>query len=589
MARNPAMTQHDDASYSQTNVSTQLSSLNISFNALEKLLEYDIASKPPGSGSFSHEEVSSLIRESEKESRECDREIESLERKIERLKSVILALENRKEKLDSLSKQFRAVLCPSPIQKLPAELLSEIFKLVFPLTHPYPCVVDTEYSSHIEPLVLARTCSHWRSVIYDTPSLWSGIQITLSSVRDDDDPNMIACDRAVAFILERSKDHPLSLTIDRNDENLYDNNDQPLPRTMDRLVRESWRWHSVRLWLCDAFYAFRFWGLTLDLPNLSSFALKVHHSVREEIHLCLMAFRNAPLLRIFNLEGEIDDSIHVVLPWHQLEAIECSSCQGSMARLISSCPRLKSVHVTHYSDYGVTSPVHVPLTTSIDTLILSWASGFEFCSRLERCLRQFQFNALRSLDIYSEPGRVTSHFESFIKLLSQYKSLTSLRLRNVGFSNKNPSGTGFKDEGTLRLVQALASLESLEIIEQCSKGDKNILRDSFVQALIVSAVGERRGQQGTPALPVLQRLTLETQGRYITDRFLVDLVRSRWKPFASDPGGDLLVNPDSVTSLSCVRFVLTRRRCDARVFQPLVDMAADGLKVTVIDFFGRVV
>jgi hypothetical protein len=52
---------------------------------------------------------------------------------------------------------------------------------------------------------------------------------------------------------------------------------------------------------------------------------------------------------------------------------------------------------------------------------------------------------------------------------------------------------------------------------------------------------------------------------------------------------DTPVESSSVTSLSSVRFVLTKRRCEAEVFQPLVDMAAAGLNVTVIDSFGRVV
>jgi hypothetical protein len=145
-------------------------------------------------------------------------------------------------------------------------------------------------------------------------------------------------------------------------------------------------------------------------------------------------------------------------------------------------------------------------------------------------------------------------------------------------------------EDTLELLKNLCSLESLEVVENRSKAafmtgpdEDYVVRDAFVQAMIGSGVWN-----DAPILPVLQHLTLEAQGSHLSDKALVGLVRSRWGPLTSEPNADSDVT-DSVTSLLSIRFILTKRRCDATVLQPLVDMAAAGLKVTVIDSFGRVI
>jgi hypothetical protein len=446
VAGNPDMTQHE-ASHPRPNVSARLNSLDpdVTFNVHEKLLEYDLASKVR-SDSLSREEVGGLIEESENESREYDREIGKLEAEIKRreaeigrLKSVIVALRNRQEKLDTLTKVFRTALRPCPIRKLPAELLSEIFRLALDERPNKVSFHRFECSSRVPLLSLARTCAHWRSIAFDTPSLWARIDITLSpGVPDDDDPEMIVCERAVAFVLERSRNHPLSLLIDVNLDR------SPLPRAMERLIRESCRWHSLDIWVCCSSSVFNFLGLapSLDLSNLCSFALQAVWDRKEpEIPSCLVAFQNAPMLRTVDL-GTItmpDDRIWAFLPWHQLETITCS-CSPCYcpAKLISSCTSLKSARIFYNPGLEQeSSPIHEPLTTSMNTLELLLNTpkrNSEFSLHMAWCLKQLQLNSLRSLAITSDCGHIVLlQPESFIKLVSEYKSLTSLRLWNVAF------------------------------------------------------------------------------------------------------------------------------------------------------------
>jgi hypothetical protein len=57
----------------------------------------------------------------------------------------------------------------------------------------------------------------------------------------------------------------------------------------------------------------------------------------------------------------------------------------------------------------------------------------------------------------------------------------------------------------------------------------------------------------------------------------------------SDTDMGVPMESDSVTFLSSVRLVLTKRGCDAKAAQLLADMVVAGLKVTVIDSFRRLV
>jgi hypothetical protein len=174
------MAQHD-AIYSYPNVSSQLGSSSVTFNVYEKLLEYDLPSKVRSDiDLLSREEVRGLIQESEEKSREYDREIGRLETELERLEaemrrvgSAILALRKGQKKLDTVTTEFRMALCPCPKRKLPPEILSEIFMLAFPSneTDEGPNEVTSYRSSRIKPLRVAHTCTHWRSIAFDTPSL----------------------------------------------------------------------------------------------------------------------------------------------------------------------------------------------------------------------------------------------------------------------------------------------------------------------------------------------------------------------------------------------------------------------------------
>ena len=94
----------------------------------------------------------------------------------------------------------------SPIQRLPNELLSEIFVHCLPDQQKMGATRGS-FRSKEAPLLLGSVCSHWRAVSLSTQELWSFVWINFSIPT-------INSDTANANIwLERAKKRPLSLAL----------------------------------------------------------------------------------------------------------------------------------------------------------------------------------------------------------------------------------------------------------------------------------------------------------------------------------------------------------------------------------------
>jgi hypothetical protein len=531
-------------------VTAQRLSGNVSFETLERLKNFDIHQLR----TLSREEVTVLIQNSQRESAEYDRE-------IGRLQSMVIALQGRKQMLESEMKKLKSLL--SPIRRLPAEVLSEIFKAF--MQGRLSCEISDEQIS-IPPSDLTKVCWHWRSIALSTPSLWSKLGFNVASSQED--PRLL---KAVSLVLERSKKHFLSISLDM--EEIEEEEEEELCPALRRLMEEAWRWESVRLWLPYNRVALRFWGLTLDLPNLRTLSLSLSSFDGEVLPCRLVAFQQAPNLRGVTLESNnaaIEDGNWVLLPWTQLLSIECTSAlPHRAAKILSSCTYATSAHIIYKelsSRFDIGSSA--PFQTSIHSLVFD----FQFYTTaksetMTTCLNQLQLiPSLRSVVLTSAAGAGLSQAQSFIAALTQYK-LTSLVLHNIYFSHWD------NKEAFHCLLNGLPSLESLSILERCSTWE------TWDDGLL----SQMNGYSDRAILPILQHLTLEAKGHHISDMALVDLVCSRWRPLADEN------RIDQVTSLRSVRFILFERACMSAVIQPLVHMATAGLAVAVIDESGRVV
>ncbi|KAJ3512213.1 hypothetical protein NLJ89_g3649 [Agrocybe chaxingu] len=101
---------------------------------------------------------------------------------------------------------------PSPISRLPVELLCGIFHKYLEIPSKKPCADPDRHStgpqvsraSHTDPSLLTQICSHWRNIALNLPTLWSTIFIR--------EPKQSQLELTRLW-LERAKEAPLSLAI----------------------------------------------------------------------------------------------------------------------------------------------------------------------------------------------------------------------------------------------------------------------------------------------------------------------------------------------------------------------------------------
>ncbi|KAE9400643.1 hypothetical protein BT96DRAFT_818902, partial [Gymnopus androsaceus JB14] len=91
-------------------------------------------------------------------------ELGQINSKILQLKQELQALATRRSTIRSFIRSHNALL--SPMRRLPAEVLSEIF------FHCLPTDRNPVRSIKEAPLLFTRVCSRWRSIALESPRLW---------------------------------------------------------------------------------------------------------------------------------------------------------------------------------------------------------------------------------------------------------------------------------------------------------------------------------------------------------------------------------------------------------------------------------
>ncbi|KAE9402002.1 hypothetical protein BT96DRAFT_879853 [Gymnopus androsaceus JB14] len=102
-------------------------------------------------------------------------------------------MQHKRDRLVVHLRDYSALL--SPIRRVPNDVLCVIFG--------HYC---RSYKTARAPVKLASICSHWRSVVISTPSLWSNF--TFSSV-----PGLPPRLPLIELILDRSRQQPLEIRV----------------------------------------------------------------------------------------------------------------------------------------------------------------------------------------------------------------------------------------------------------------------------------------------------------------------------------------------------------------------------------------
>lgn len=162
---------------------------------------------------------------------------------------------------------------PSYINRLPVELLQQIFLLIVNDITDYPSIFlveDTTISVNFTtpPLVFTRVCCLWRVIAHSTPGVWSRIQVVFPGRAGPLKPFFPSLLQAW---LARSGTQPLTLRIVSN----WHSRQHHFPRHMIRyfseadsqlfkiLLSESQRWECVALMV-----PMHEWGHNFDTPQL---------------------------------------------------------------------------------------------------------------------------------------------------------------------------------------------------------------------------------------------------------------------------------------------------------------------------------
>jgi hypothetical protein len=225
--------------------------------------------------------------------------------------------------------------------KLPTELLVEIFKHAHPDNTEDACTKDLPY-----PVALAQVCHHWRTVALGAPTLWTNINIVEYYTKRTEEA-------ALAY-LERSKSCPLFLTwFSRQGQT--NTNAQEI---IDGLIIPGVdRWQRITLIADTKTLPEEFLAVIthLDFPILRDFEICYLSAQWSPFKLTLC--RNAPLLRRCKL-----DNVHYLPPFpSNLVVFDCTSPGGEPIDLDPLLDFLPHVaHSLEHLRFGPCSGVSLP-------------------------------------------------------------------------------------------------------------------------------------------------------------------------------------------------------------------------------------
>ncbi|KAF8882579.1 hypothetical protein BD779DRAFT_919926 [Infundibulicybe gibba] len=268
--------------------------------------------------------------------------IRSAEGTVPLIQAMIDDLERRKAELLSLIRVHKAI--SSPLRSFPLELLATIFAEFITITR-------YSYPRRSSPLLLLMSiCSRWRTIVLETPQLWTRIW---------------GAPPAINSWIARSRELPLHLELELDSPDLYP--------VLEALVPHAHRWERVRF-SCAGLNSL----LVLERVRTHLHSLKTLHlhfgSAAGTIDFCEVA----PQLTDVGLTG-IYGPIIIKLPWEQLRSCTLDNSEFALdvlqrARNLQTC-RLVMTYIT-VDNIGAWSstPGDPHSCPGLDTLIVCWST-----------------------------------------------------------------------------------------------------------------------------------------------------------------------------------------------------------------------
>ncbi|KAE9406809.1 hypothetical protein BT96DRAFT_759865, partial [Gymnopus androsaceus JB14] len=130
---------------------------------------------------------------------------------VQRYDDAIARLQDQRNQLDKIVQYQKSLL--SPIQKLPPDVLGDIFELI---TADQCINLQIHFKARGIGRVFKLTwiCSWWRKLILSRPTLWSRIHLTLGRFTTTDAESLFT--NMMEEVLLRSGTTPLCLKLERD-------------------------------------------------------------------------------------------------------------------------------------------------------------------------------------------------------------------------------------------------------------------------------------------------------------------------------------------------------------------------------------
>ena len=371
--------------------------------------------------------------------------IPHLRQALRLLESEMANLRTKREEIESRLEQAVRTQCPSPIHRLPCELLAFIFAMgVFP---------SEEEEDPLMLPTLMLVSRYWHDIAINTPTLWSKIRIG----------NHNSVEKA-ARMLARSKSVPLDISIDFNDRyNRQGSILDVLTRAMDLLAPSVLRWKSFHLSVPNRLQANTALSrCTSGAPMLRVFNVHVFHSMQED------AVSRPPESLFGGSTPALDTcslkSFHLGWGHSMLKNLGVIKFDGywngsdpspvMILRILQGCSGVRELTLRNLSDVSESrtmssSPelIHLPHLTKISL----YYSG---SSRTLSVLDRISFPALERIDIgYLDDAG------PFFDILHR-QSLSSLPLQHLRVES-----VYFTEAKLVRLLQRLPSLRTLDLVD----------------------------------------------------------------------------------------------------------------------------
>ncbi|KAJ7226919.1 hypothetical protein GGX14DRAFT_627507 [Mycena pura] len=438
----------------------------------------------------------------------------------------------------------------APIRRLPAEILVHIFSLCSASAadaHTFDSTLEyrTELArlANVPLLTLSRVCARWHSIVMNTPTLWSRLQLNdVLWATHSRWKNTIAL---LTAALERSRNALISVSISG------DRGRPRLAQVFTLLAQHSHRW-EVATFSCS------FSGLDLahlngNLPCLKRIEINSPRRAPRALDFLV----GAPHLIALTASVQLLEQFGAIIPFKQLRKLVClTTVPPQIARGISVAPQLPTG--SHFQlEFRVDRRVYtlrIPPTTafiSVLSLLLTHqfqrahaahALGGIFACLTLPCLQQLEVSCSEYPQL-----RMDWPHARFLALCARsgfQRCLKTLLINHVAITARE----------LVDVLSALGSLESLSIADQRQQGERDgvaLVNNALLRALTFSATAPLAAPNAAePALlPRLRHMSCSTF-LYFSAAALARFLESRldhWQraPADSEPSFNVEICADA--------------------------------------------